>query len=352
MKRVGITTFHWGTNYGGVLQSYALQDFLNNMNYDVKIINYAPVTHRDNIFFCFKSKSFKTIFKNLREYLKELKFRKFRKNHLFLTERYINQSFLKNLEFDIYVTGSDQIWNTISSGGNDFLYFLPFKKSKMVKKISYAASFGIISNETSSERVINLLKDFDKISVREDKGYEFLKKLGFKNLDLMPDPTLLKPLKFYQKLAIKSKLNFKESVFVYALQNKQHLISKVVKNLENKNLKIINTLEFKFSRLSIEDWLNCIMNSKYVITNSFHGVIFSIIFETPFVVVPIEGKSIGMNSRIETLLRTFKLEDRLLSSYCEKNLNRILSTPLDSDFLISRRNALINDAKNFVDINF
>lgn len=330
--KIGIITFHWGTNYGGVLQAYALQTFLKQKGNDVVIINYAPHTFRDSFYKCFYSKNPFTIIENLKSYWKEKNIAKFRKKHLKLTERYyLPEQLIENPPImDIYIAGSDQIWNPYGLKSNKKIYFLPFGDEETIK-LSYAASFGVTDYpENLLEEIKPLLNKFKAISVREKSGLDILKKAGILDSVLLPDPTLLLNKDDYLKLTNREKQKKPADYFFYVLQHKQKTISDIYSYLKrNKNYKIVHARKIKNSVIGIEEWIENINNSNFVITNSFHGVAFSIIFEKQFVVVPIEGKLAGMNDRFFTVLKKFGLIDRIIWNYDEINLKNILQKKID-----------------------
>lgn len=352
--KIGILTFHWGTNYGGVLQAYALQTFLKQKGNDVVIINYAPHTFRDSFYKCFYSKNPFTIIENLKNYWKEKNIAKFRKKHMKLTERYyLPEQLIENPPImDIYIAGSDQIWNPYGLKSNKKIYFLPFGDEETIK-LSYAASFGVTDYpENYLKEIKPLLNKFKAISVREKSGLDILKKAGILDSVLLPDPTLLLNKDDYLKLTDRKIQKKPTDYFFYVLQNKQKTISDIYSYLKrNKNNKIVHTCKIKNSVIGIEDWLYNIKNSKIVITNSFHGVVFSIIFETPFIVVPIEGRLKGMNDRIVTLLESYDLMDRIMWQYNPNTINILANKQIDWKKSKAVQQQLIMEAQHFYSRN-
>ena len=349
--KVGIITFHWGTNYGGVLQAYALQSFLESIGHEVSIINYNPKTMQDSLLLCFKSRKFQNIKRNIELYRKEQNFIPFRKMYLNMTERYftLEELQLNAPKLDVYVAGSDQIWNPyiIKSYGKP--YFLNFGQIN-VKRISYAPSFGCQEYPKEELKILSSeLKRFDSISYREDTGKDILVSAGYSNSTWMPDPTLLLPKKEYQKSC--TPIGHKKAFsFFYILQENQILINSLVEQVKNNGeLDVISNTFKAFNKLSIEDWLGYIKEAEYVVTNSFHGVVFSIIFQKPFVVVPIEGRLKGMNDRIITLLSKFDLLNRLLVD--EDKLNKVLNETIDWESTIEILNKYKELAKKYFDEN-
>jgi len=348
--KIGILTFHWGTNYGGVLQAYALQHFLSKNDFDVQIINFAPHTFRDSFLKCFYSKHPKVIVDNLKDYCKENNINKFRKKHLQQTKRYFTpEQLMQNPpEMAIYISGSDQVWNPYGLKSNGKSYFLPFGSEKIVR-ISYAASFGVTDypNELL-EQIKPLLNKFRAISVREKSGLDILKKIGINGACLMPDPTLLLSKQDYENIIQDNITTCKSDFFFYVLQNNQNIIANVYNALkQNKAKTIIHTGDFNNAITGIENWLSNIQKASFVVTNSFHGAVFSIIFNTPFLVVPIEGRLVGMNDRIVTLLEKFELQDRIMWEYDDKKIFELLDKPVDWEKIKQIQVSLQNDAKEF-----
>lgn len=328
--KIGILTFHWGTNYGGVLQSFALQSFLQKKGFDVKIVNFAPLTFRDSIYRCFRTKSPKALYSNLKNFIKEKNIEKFRKSNLSLTERFSSIKEMDDLSecFDTLITGSDQVWNPYGIQNYDLVYFLPFNKGEC-RKISYAPSFGCVDYPKAVlDEIIPLIKDFNAISVREKSGLAILGDVGITDVQLMPDPTLLLEKSDYLDLIKTTKKRKSNYAFFYTLQPNQTLISKICKNV-NKKIKTISTLNLESSIMGIESWISTIYHADFVVTNSFHGVIFSLLLNKNFIVIPIEGSLTGMNDRIYTLLDLFDLQERLVDVFDEKIMYEKINSPID-----------------------
>lgn len=319
--KIGILTFHWGTNYGGVLQAYALQCFLVSLGYNVEIINYAPKTFRDSFLLCFKNKSLKTIKENIFNYFKEKKFKRFRNANLILSdERYYNKSSYKDFEnkYDFIIVGSDQVWNPYIALGYGAPYWLPMKSSTY--KIAYAVSLGCDDYPKEIlKKLIGFINDFNAISVREKSAVDIIQSVYKKGMvELMPDPTLIVDSGIFKKFIHVNPCD--HSCFFYVLQQKQKLITDLERKLQNSF--IINKPSDKKYGYSIEEWISAIYNNKYIVTNSFHGVMFSLIFHKDFFVIPVEGKLAGMNDRIYTILGYLNLEDRIIKdvpSFYDKN---------------------------------
>lgn len=352
---IGILTFHWGTNYGGVLQSYALQTYLEKAGYETYIINYKPRRYNKSIFGLiapvrfiyflallknvFRGKirilsSFKVVFMEyLSDYIKEAKIERFRSNYLNETQHYNSIDDLKKNppEFDVYICGSDQIWNpfftTKGEGKPTATYFLGFGNAS-VKKIAYAASFGC---EEYPEDAKNIAKDYVKkftaVSVREKSGLSIVKDFGFENPVILPDPTLLLSASDYLHIfngLDKTNMTGAFSYFLRGVNNDILSLEKFIK----KTHKMYSS-DGIFKPYSIEEWLSAIYNAALVLTNSFHGVVFSIIFHKPFIVLLSSEDSSKMNDRFYTLLSKLNLHDRIITSFDEEIASRLINSSID-----------------------
>lgn len=325
---IGTITFHWGTNYGAVLQAYALQQQIKKLGYNTEIIDYIPL----------KVKLYKIIINlinfDLKSIVKEIKFNRFRRQHLKLSKRtyYRNQDLIKYCNgYDAYICGSDQIWNQSfvlrAEGKPTLSYYLNFVGDGKIR-LSYATSLG---TDKLEERVIDLihpeLKKFYNISVREITGQKIIHDMGFQ-ATLVADPTLLIDRKIYRNIS--NKINTKKEyyhLFSYILHQNQVTAEKirdyVFDNYFNKKL------EKKYNRqpISVPEWLYSIENSRFVITNSYHGTLFSIIFQKPFIVVPVDG--LDVNNRIMTLLSLLGMKNRIVDRFDKSIIDELFEDKID-----------------------
>ena len=328
---VGIITFHRAVNYGAVLQTYALQKALEKINVRSEVIDY-----RDNIienrFKFFYNKSLKRFVRDLLYYpvfsSKNKKFEFFLKNYIKTTDKiYTNNEQLKTLQdFDKYITGSDQVWNYKLTKW-DKAYFLNFVKDNY-KKCSYAASFGL--NEIPSkekDEYIKLLSQFNQISVRESKGaeivYSLLKRRGMVDLD----PTLLLDKKEWSSIAKIPKE--KDYILVFVMQKNDSTFKFAEELAKKKNCDIVYISDslkrrvkakYKYS-VSPDEWLGYFLNAKYIITNSFHGLAFSINLNKDFF-IELQREPATGNSRLENMLDTFNLRERLIVNAKNDNVDK------------------------------
>lgn len=339
--KIGIITPILATNYGGLLQNYALQKALSKLGHEAITINKRV----HDIYTYAWPKRAKWRIKQIIKYLigrkyqptyKELQIirnecNKFISRNIQTTPQYLTQEELQkiteNYQFNCYIAGSDQVWRPFYSENiyNDFLDFCQHKQG--VKRIAYAASFGVDSwdfNEEQTKECSRLAKLFDAISVRENSGIALCKEhLGVDAVHLL-DPTMLLEKEEYIKLA--NDAGEQESdgdLFCYILDNNPQ-IEQAIKDIETKQslhsfqVKAKNTSPTLRRGEDIKDhiipsptkWLRAFMDAKMVFTDSFHGCVFSIIFNKPFWVI---GNKKRGNARFDTLLKIFNLQDRLIS---------------------------------------
>ena len=331
MKKVGIITLHRSANYGSVLQAYALQEKIKSLGYKVKIIDYWPI--RYTVLSMLKGLKNKTelLRKNflvrvmartvlLPSYLMRFRvFKMFVKKYLDLTDyQYTKEEDLEQKQpiFDIYCTGSDQVWNSEWNGGVDKPMFLSFAPDN-AKKIAYAASFGkdgLAKEEIEETR--DLLQRYAAISVRELDGVNIMDALGIKGSQCVLDPTLLLDGSKWREIA-SNKFEKEKYILVYNL-NRNKTIHDYAEKLSRKTGYEIKYITYQlhdfykkgkmYCNVSVEDYLGLIANAKYVVTDSFHGVAFSINFNRDFMVF-LPGK---YNSRLRSLLQITELERRIV----------------------------------------
>ena len=347
--RIGILTLPLHTNYGGILQAFALQTVLQKMGHEVRVINSRGKE---------KYKTDKTDWKMPLRYGWRFAKKTFIDHSVIIdregkrrmdniairqqiqpfTDRYIHCRYIENpdeirqTEFDAFVVGSDQIWRPIyipNHWDNDkSSAFLSFTEGWQVGRYAYAASFGVDKWEFPEEttpKIAKYAKQFDAISVREDSGVKLCNDyLGVKAVHLL-DPTMLLSSEEYKNLFIETgTLEANGDMFCYILdknEKKKSLIEQISKD-RNLNPYDISPISYKTGEFvenrkdsSVEAWLRSFYDAKLVVTDSFHGCVFSIIFGKPFIAIGNIGRGL---SRMQSLLKIFKLEDHLLldtSSY-------------------------------------
>jgi len=340
-KKVGILTFSYSSNPGSVLQAYALQKTLSErFDCDAHIINYHKLEAGKPIIgetvFCKPLRSWtpKNVIKwtlRILEYPFRMKtYKKFYKKYYkgYPTKR-ITRENLKDLneQYDKFVVGSDQVWN-FGSCNVDETYFLDFVSDNS-KKISYAASLG--SSTIPAEKLDvfkNLVSEFSHIAVREPSSVDIIRELTQKEAKLVLDPSLLLEKEQYLEMAVAPKQ--KDYVLLYLREDSAELEKVAKRFAKAKNLEFIKIHRHRKSlkngipgeAVSPNEWLGYMSNAKYVFTNSFHGICFSLIFEREFYVDLLKKISVKTNTRMQALLSMFGLDARLVDENLE-NLDKI-----------------------------
>ena len=369
--KIGILTYHFTNNYGGLLQAYALKKFLTDQNFDVSFINYHPkhieeggefsnifslVSVKQNILILYK-KIINFIYKVFGNKKLKISFKNFKIKKLGIKRKKIND--IKSLNkysknFDILVAGSDQIWNISEQYGIDETYFLNFG-SKNNFKISYAASFGANKiNYKYKDKIKNLIKNFDRISVREHSALKILKKNTQKKISVVPDPTLI--IENYHELLKGTKVIKKDYLFCYNLRDDR--VIRDVCNYISKlyNLEIITPFNINRRWLQIgktvypspEEWLKLIFSAKFVVTNTFHGTIFSLLFKKDFISISLQKNKSKYNVRVNDLLEKVKLKNRIVKKFDLKHINCLLRNKINWKPVMSEINQLKSSGQNFL----
>lgn len=342
MSKIATMTFHWPANYGAVLQAFALQKFLQVHGADTQIIDYIPRRVELLKTLCaFKRRDF-------RFFKKRRMLRRFCTQELCLSSKtYRDNRSLHRLanEYDTIICGSDQIWNEFFTGGAEgkptFSYYLNFAGER-TKRVSYAASFGTRSLKPEIKECITPhLKKFDRLSVRENSGREILKELGFDAV-VTVDPTLLHSHEVYEKLLEGYQFPQAKKVFTYILHESQHTAQKVCHLVQRR----FGQKEEDGSELYIDlrQWLHDLSKAEFVVTNSFHGAVFAVLFHKPFLVLPVENS--GMNDRIETLMQALGLSERIVSD--EKTAQERLTQGIDWEDVDARLKVLRKTSETYL----
>lgn len=360
--KIGIITFHNALNAGAILQAYALQTFLTQLGHTVEFIDYAPsrkYTLRNYI-----AKSPIAMLKkwlNIYHGKKYMKYGNYNKILTLSPNTYKNYEELKKCppEYDIYIAGSDQIWNFYTSLSPAYMLdFVPLGK----KKISYAASMGQCRIDKSLyEDFKTKLKSFNAISLREKNGVDFVNTLfkGEKLAHQTLDPTLLIDTNYYYKIIDNVKVKPEHYICTYILAKLDKENSEIINSIKSRlKLNIINVrnpdtciwlTHAQNTIVTPYKWLYFIKNSDFVICCSFHAVVFSLIFHKPFIAIipPIE-KNKGGNMRINSLLNEFELTNRIISHYDHKLIEKTIMNNIDWNFVDNKIKILRKSSIDFL----
>jgi hypothetical protein len=349
MTRIGIITYHFVPNYGAAMQAWALQQYLCALGHDAFLIDYRPShlttggwfhfpkdawSRRANLVIAYqKAMALKT--KLLGDGGKAASFEAYHQEYFNIQGPVYksNQDLRRRPpEADVYICGSDQIWNASEQFGIDSSYFLDFAP-KGVKRISYAASFGRPYVHARFEAgTADLINQLDAISVREESGVGIVQELSARDAEWVPDPTLLVGDGYPE--AVLPIDQPEDYIFSYTLRSRE-----LVANIERKmaaatGLGVVSPITLAalgHGEPGPLEWLGYIKSAKYVITNSYHGTLFSIIFKKPFVFVGLSGVKAGFNERANSLLHGLGLQDRMMDTYDEGRLQAIMQKNVDWD---------------------
>lgn len=320
--KIGILTLQIHRNYGGTLQNFALQKVLQEMGYDPITINRRPPRNKVRYWLSqIKYYLYKVLSRDVsgvfyfQHHKMGQKFYRFVKKHLRLTIPVNNYSIdiLKKYNCDIVIVGSDQVWRR-GFFPPDFIrnYFCEFIGNDHIPRIAYAASFGVDEweyEEDLGKDCAELASRFIAISTREDSGVELLKNLGVNNAKAVLDPTMLLTAKDYCKISDNVPSNKSSFLFAYLLNCSEYNITIVNQIAKRHNLTpLIVRSEFD-AQYSVEEWIALIRDCNYVVTDSFHGTVFSILFHKPFATLINTKRGEG---RLNTLLSRFDLRDRMI----------------------------------------
>lgn len=328
-KNILIITHRPQSNYGGIAQAYALQRFLRTLGHNVETTTtlgppYVRYILSNPILKKYISSN-PVVRKILRkgprpdiEAISKLTGTFVKKNIVEIPLRIAEKKSKQGL-YDLYIAGSDQIWRPRYSYLPDYMF--SFVKDGSAPKISYAASFGKDDLDEFSAKLKRktrrLAQRFDAISVREKSGVDLVRHYWNRDAHHHIDPTLLLSAEDYDSLIQNASLPFEAAIetgiFTYILDPSEHaqsIVSLTEKVLEKSSYSLIDgDLNGGNILPSFEQWLLCFKESSFVITDSFHGTVFSIIFNKPF--ISIGNRSRGL-ARFSSLLGAFSLEDRLI----------------------------------------
>lgn len=362
--KIGILTLPFNNNYGGYLQAYALMTVLKRMGYDVELIYRR---HNKRPLKCRLLYIFKTLVKCIlriphgplipsleydHRHAGKMMMSFVDKNISPKTKPYFTTASMEKSckdMYDVVIVGSDQVWRPIYVPNiNDF--FLKFIKNKNIRKIAYAASFGTATPEYTDfqkKECGKLISEFQAISVREKSALKVIENFGWQvncKPHLVLDPTLLLTSKEYFKHI---KLNRCDQIFCYVLdrtERTRELILYAEKLLKLPCYEILKGVNEKtFLKPSIEIWLSNIYNARFILTDSFHGMVFSIIFNKPFAVYV--NKDRGAD-RFISLLSLIGLENRMINE--KFDIDNIINKPINWDCVNEKLENLRNDSIQFL----
>ena len=325
--KICIFTLHRVFNYGSILQTYATQEVFKQLGYEVEVVDYITKQRTNKRLYLSVPSFVKPDFIHKYGYIlsraasiliKKKVFGGFLHKYVHLSKRkYISAEDLKITPpiADLYVAGSDQIWNSQYNEGIDEGFFLTFVSD--TPKISFASSFGKTCLENwEIEKTKNYLSKFKALSVREKSAVELIKQFGMKATCII-DPTLQLGRQQWIKLASK-RLVKEKYIILMLLYNEDNGATEYARKLaDQKEMKLVKLsweikkpkqVDLLMTHRSPEDFLSLFYFAEFVVTNSFHGLAFSINLNKEFVIFPRNE----FNSRIENLLEITGLSDRMI----------------------------------------
>ena len=353
-------TCHDVYNHGASLQAYALQTYLSSLGHDVEIIDYKPdyLSGHYNLWAISNPIFDMPVVKQL--YLlaklpgrlislrRRWKFDKFTREYLHLTpQRYHSSEELKANppQADVYIAGSDQIWNTLFQNGRDAAFYLDFAP-KTAKRITYAASFATKDVvEEFKPFVRRMLQGLDCISLREKVSLPLLESLGRNDGVSVCDPVFLLSRQQWNELIPTPKENHEPYLLVYDSDHSQRLKDAAVQIAKSRNLRIYNISAFRLSYADRDYWcsgpfdfVRLIRDAEFVVSNSFHATAFSLIFHREFCVV---NRTEAINERMLSLLEQYGLQGRMITSSVADLSSAIdyhmVQSKMDDDIMASKQ---------------
>ncbi len=399
--KIGIFTQPLCSNYGGSIQNFALQTFLKKLGHE-------PITLREKKSHRLPNGSLKTLFQKIVVPNIPLKkrimrtgvllyrimtfpfcdwekidsalvfcwrifrkmsgkrcknaprpnrietpdFKKFHEQHINFRWIHFPPKWRNVSDCEAFVVGSDQVWRPVYNGVSQMTMFLDFARSKKnIKRIAYAASFGIDNLSEFMPAQIEycgkLLQKFDAVSVREDSGVELCKNyLGITNAVHLIDPTLLLDKREYERLTeIAGEKTVSDRNFTAA-----YILDKTPEKdmASNKIASLLKTELKDLKGLSVAQWIAGIRDAEFVVTDSFHGTAFSIIFNKRFITI---GNSARGMARFNSLLKIFNLKDRFIlpEDINDSNLERLVQTQINWDEVNKIRSYETERARKFLE---
>lgn len=313
MKKTGILTFHFADNFGAVLQSYALYKTIQDMNIcEAEIIDFIPAAFQYEQRWCnsYEKKLF---------YKKRESFNSFLSQNCKLSDRCNS---LRNTTYDLYCVGSDQVWNTEGVFVDYFLSNIPDEK----KRISFASSVALSNNSPYLRKDLfeKYISKFDYISVREEESVEFIKRATKKDCRRVCDPTVLLDSKNYENLFEETHVKNKYILFFWLLNDSNVYAGiEFVNRLSRKcGIPIIHSLYGNYQNYIVNNYgtmffsspgqfLKYIKDAEYVVTNSYHASLFSLMFEKKIYIFLVNK----MRTRFETLSNLYEMDDCIIDNY-------------------------------------
>ena len=359
---IGILTFHFSDNYGAALQAYALRRWLLERGHRASFIDYRPahIEHGGQLSLPTSpaklKANLKVVYLAVSSFINEHfgsrdqkdKFVRFRERFLDIPRNAAptdnGASLAAAQAFDLIVAGSDQIWSPSQHFGFDANYFLDFARSFPTRKISYAASFGRDRvSPAEAAQLPRLLHNFDAISVREASGVTLVEQATGQPPANVPDPTLL--LSDWAELTDQAPPESGEPyIFCYGLRSPDNIRQTADLVAAQLGCRILSPHNPHRRWVEIGstvypdpgEWVSLLKHARFVVTNSFHGTVFSLLFRKPFIVAGLTGEKATANARAINLLRAVGLEHRFAPSFSAQKAQALMNEEIDWDAVEQR----------------
>ena len=329
-NKIAIVTFHNAINFGAILQSYALNKYINNCGFQCETIDYhSKKIDSSYKLFKFNIKKIKGTINSIlgikNNLSKHIKFKQFRNKYIKISKiKYYSNNVKKtNNIYTSFITGSDQVWNLDLSDDNN--YYLDFVDEKN-KRNSYAASFGNIDMlEKHEEYIKNILSKYNVISVREESAKIKLKEKFNIESSLVLDPTFLLNKIEWEEVCNDKKIKEKYILLYVLHEESLYKVAEKISQFTKLKVYVLNEsykkrIKAKYIRnAGPDEFINLIKNAEYVVTDSFHGTAFSIIFRKNLKVV-LKNKNKHLNDRLISILNLFQLNDCIVNVDSEENV--------------------------------
>ncbi len=382
--KIGVTTY-WTSedNYGQLLQCWALQQYLKKLGHEPFLIKYSPIKQtrkKTSILKYLSIKKWMDLLSGRRKknrLVDEENFALKQKNSVLNKKRgfdvfrdefiestnlvYTSINDLRKMppDADVFISGSDQVWNNPLDEDNTAGWFLDFGKEN-VRRIAYAASVGRSIEKKECKLMKKYLLRFDKISVREESAKKLIENIGIKDVCATIDPTLLLKRDSYDSL-IQQEKKTSSYIFIYVLnvRSADEIYLDVIKSVAKERnflLHFVNASGYLPARklsddvepllLTIPEWIEQIKNADIVVTTSFHGVVFSILYHKKFIVLLLKNEFASGNSRIENFLKKLDLTSRIYDG--KSNMDEIVSENIDWDSVEEKLTEMVTFSQNFL----
>ena len=366
MKKVGLITILDVTNFGTMLQAYALASKVKEAGMDVEFIDYTRPAHApmDKFRTFCQDKSLGNVVKRvgfgfaalMSFSMIRMKLRRFVTRHFAFSRAYNSfESLRKNPpKADLYLTGSDQVWNSSYNGGVDPSFFLDFVEGK---KIAYAASVGMAEfSQNEIPAVKEMLRKYKALSVREIQTAEYLQSLGFLKTVQVLDPTLLLNIEDWKKVVHYQAKKHEPYLLVYSVErfNNDFIFEQARNIAKARNLKMyvvcatypVKAKDYCFDKIyamaSVEEFISLMIDAEFVVASSFHGTAFSVNFNKDFITISAKN----FNIRMESFINQFNIAHRIvgLNPIDEKSLLPIDYKSINAKMEVERKRS--NDFLN------